>query len=67
VRALVREHVDGLIIRADTVPVLAKWLAVLMRDGPTREAMAMRAGEVVTRFPLEASLSAWDKLLDTCV
>ena len=67
VRELVREHVDGLIIRADTVQVLAKWLAVLMRDGPTREAMAMRAGEVVTRFPLEASLSAWDKLLDTCV
>jgi len=66
VRDLVREHVDGLIIRADTVEVLAKWLAVLMRDGPTREAMAMRAGEVVTRFPLEASLSAWDKLLDTC-
>ena len=66
VSSLVREHVDGLIIRADTVEVFAKWLAVLMRDGPTREAMALRAGEVVTRFPLEASLSAWDKLLDTC-
>jgi len=67
VRSLVREHVDGLIIRADTVEVLAKWLAVLMRDGPAREAMSMRASEVVTRFPLEASLSAWDELLDTCV
>jgi glycosyltransferase involved in cell wall biosynthesis len=66
VTSLVREHVDGLIIRADTVEVLAKWLAVLMRDGSTREAMARRAREVVTRFPLEASLSAWDKLLDTC-
>jgi glycosyltransferase involved in cell wall biosynthesis len=66
VSSLVRERVDGLIIRADTVEVLAKWLAALMRDGPTRAAMAMRAGEVVTRFPPEASLSAWDKLLDTC-
>ena len=66
VSSLVRERVDGLIIRADTVEVLAKWLAALMRDGPTRAAMAMRAGEVVTRFPPEASLSAWDRLLDTC-
>ena len=66
VTSLVREHVDGLIIRADTVEVLAKWLAVLMRDGSTREAMSRRAREVVTRFSLEASLSAWDKLLDTC-
>ncbi len=44
--------------------MLAKWLAVLMRDGPTRQAMATRAPEVVTRFPLEASLSGWDKLLN---
>ena len=66
VRSLVREGIDGVIVKEDSVAVLAKWLAMLMRDGPTREAMAMRAPEVVTRFPLEASLSAWDKLLDTC-
>jgi GalNAc-alpha-(1->4)-GalNAc-alpha-(1->3)-diNAcBac-PP-undecaprenol alpha-1,4-N-acetyl-D-galactosaminyltransferase len=64
VRSLVREHIDGVIVREESV--LAKWLAALMRDGPAREQMAMRAREVVTRFPLEASLSAWDDLLDTC-
>ena len=64
VHSLVREGIDGVIVKEDSVAVLAKWLAALMRDGPTRQEMATRAPEVVTRFPLEASLSAWDELLN---
>lgn len=66
VRSLVREGVDGVIVKDDSPAVLAKWLATLMRDGPTRRAMSRRAPEVVKRFPLEASLLAWDELLNTC-
>jgi GalNAc-alpha-(1->4)-GalNAc-alpha-(1->3)-diNAcBac-PP-undecaprenol alpha-1,4-N-acetyl-D-galactosaminyltransferase len=65
VRSLVRHRVDGFIVNGDTVEVLASALANVMRDERTRQAMAMRAAEVVTRFPLEASLSAWDELLDS--
>lgn len=63
VRSLVRHGIDGLIVNGDSVEALARSLATLMRDGPARAAMSRRAPEVVERFPLEASLSAWDKLL----
>ena len=61
-RSLVRDRVDG-IISNDTVPALARDLATLMRDDAKRAAMAERAREVVTRFSLESSLTAWDRLL----
>ena len=64
VRSLVRDGVDGLIVREDSVAALAKALSTLMGDEATRRAFATRAPEVVTRFPLEASLSAWDQLLE---
>ena len=64
VRSLVRDGVDGLIVSEDSVPALAKALSALMGDETRRRAFATRAPEVVTRFPLEASLTAWDKLLE---
>ena len=65
VRSLVRDGVDGVIVREDSVSALAGSLSALMRDEPRRQAFAERAPEVLTRFPLEASLSAWDELLST--
>lgn len=65
VRALVRDGIDGVVVTEDSVDALARSLAAIMRDGPTRQRMAMRAAEVVNRFPLEASLGAWDQLLKT--
>lgn len=67
VRALVRDEIDGLIVRENSVAALARALSALMGDEERRHACAQHAGEVVTRFPLEASLSAWDELLDTVV
>lgn len=63
VRSLVRDGVDGVIVREDSVSALAESLSALMRDDQRRRTFAMRAPEVVTRFSLEASLAAWDKLL----
>ena len=65
VRSLVRDGIDGLIVREDSVSALAKALSTLMGDEAKRRAYATRAPEVVTRFPLEASLSAWDELLQS--
>jgi len=62
IRSLVRDRIDG-IISNDTIPALARDMATLMRDDQKRSAMAKRAREVVDRFSLEHSLSAWDKLL----
>lgn len=63
VRSLVRDGIDGVIVNDDSVSSLARSLAVVMRDGAARHALATRASEVVSRFSLEASLAAWDKLL----
>lgn len=61
-RALVRDRIDGMVSN-DTVPALARDLATLMRDDEKRAAMAERAREVVNRFSLQESMSAWGKLL----
>ena len=61
-RSIVRHGVDGMVSN-DTIEALARDLATLMRDDGKRTAMGERAREVVDRFSLEASLSAWDQLL----
>lgn len=61
--SLVRDGVDGLIVDAGGASALSSALASLMGDGAAREALAARAPEVLTRFPIESSLRAWDALL----
>lgn len=64
VRDLVRDGVDGVIVRTDTTTALAGGLRSLMADDAARSALAARAAEVVTRFSLDSALGAWDALLD---
>lgn len=66
VRALVRNGIDGVIVRGE-LPELAAALESLMRDEGRRSALAARAPEVLTRFPIESALQAWDDLLDDVV
>ena len=61
-RSIVRHGVDGMVSN-DTVEALARDLATLMRDDDKRAVMGERAREVVMRFSLDSSLSAWDKVL----
>ena len=65
VYALVRHRVDGLIVGQDSLAALAESLSELMADDEKRREFGRRASEVITRFPLEASLTAWDQLLDS--
>jgi glycosyltransferase involved in cell wall biosynthesis len=64
VRSLVRDGVDGLIVREDRGSQLARALASLMQDDAAREEMAMRAPEVIQRFSIESALAKWDALLE---
>jgi glycosyltransferase involved in cell wall biosynthesis len=62
VRSLVREGIDGLIVDDDSPEALASALASLMGDDERRKAFAGRAGEVLSRFPMELALKKWDAL-----
>lgn len=62
VRSLVRDGIDGVIVPVESA--LAPALAALMEDDAARMAMAARASKVITRFPIESALKAWDALLD---
>jgi glycosyltransferase involved in cell wall biosynthesis len=63
VRSLVRDGVDGLIVTGG-ISELASALASLMSDGARRKAFAERAPDVLTRYPFESSLQAWDALIE---
>lgn len=63
VRSLVRDEVDGVIVRENSMAALAAALARLMDDNVRRQALAARAPEVVIRFSMEAALEQWDVLL----
>jgi glycosyltransferase involved in cell wall biosynthesis len=62
VRSLVRNGVDGIIVHTNSA--LLQALGWLMGDEAARKALAARALEVIRRFPIEASLKAWDTLLN---
>jgi glycosyltransferase involved in cell wall biosynthesis len=64
VRSLVRDGIDGLIVRTNSISALASALASLMGNDAARAAFAARAPEVLTRFSIESSLKMWDTLLD---
>lgn len=64
VRSLVRDGVDGLIVRRNGISALSSALGSLMGDEAARKGLAARAPEVLTRFPLDSSLQAWDALLE---
>jgi GalNAc-alpha-(1->4)-GalNAc-alpha-(1->3)-diNAcBac-PP-undecaprenol alpha-1,4-N-acetyl-D-galactosaminyltransferase len=64
VRSLVRDGIDGLIVNSDSPAALASALASLMSNDEARQAMAVRAPEVITRFSIESVLEKWDALLE---
>jgi glycosyltransferase involved in cell wall biosynthesis len=67
VRSLVRDGVDGLIVRPFRRAALAQALASLMGDEDKRQSFAARAPEVVNRFSMESALQQWDELLGQVV
>lgn len=64
VRSLVRDGVDGLIVRPRGITALAAALASLMGNDARRMSFAARAPEVLNRFPMESSLELWEQLIE---
>jgi GalNAc-alpha-(1->4)-GalNAc-alpha-(1->3)-diNAcBac-PP-undecaprenol alpha-1,4-N-acetyl-D-galactosaminyltransferase len=67
VRSLVRDGIDGFVIAPHVLSAFASAMAILMGDEARRRSMAARAPEVVERFSMQASLQAWDHLLEECL
>ena len=67
VRSLVRDGVDGLLVREEGARAMASALASLMGDDDARAAAAARAPEVLKRFSMSSALRAWAELLDDAV
>lgn len=62
-KALIRDGVDGLLVRNGDTGALAEGLGSVMRDDGMRSRMAARAPEVLVRYGVEAVMARWDELL----
>jgi glycosyltransferase involved in cell wall biosynthesis len=62
-RDIIREGLDGLLVRpVGDVQRLQSAMAILMEDDQMREAMTIRAREVLERFSVIKALKAWECL-----
>jgi glycosyltransferase involved in cell wall biosynthesis len=64
VRSLVRDGIDGVIVRSRGISALAAALDSLMGNDARRMSFAARAPEILNRFPMEASLELWEQLIE---
>lgn len=62
-KALIRDGVDGLLVRNGDTAALVEGLGSVMRDDALRARMAARAPEVLARYGVEAVMARWDELL----
>ncbi len=63
VRTIVRDGIDGRIV-IGSEHALSVALADVMSDEKARKALASRAAEVRTRFPIDTALRKWDVVLN---
>jgi len=64
---IVRDDVDGLLVRSDDAAALAKAMAALMDDEPRRRRLGARAEEVVERFDVHQIMAIWARVIDHIV
>ena len=62
-KSLIRDGVDGLLVRNGDTGALVEGLGSVMRDDAMRARMAARAPEVLDRYGVEAVMARWDELL----
>jgi GalNAc-alpha-(1->4)-GalNAc-alpha-(1->3)-diNAcBac-PP-undecaprenol alpha-1,4-N-acetyl-D-galactosaminyltransferase len=62
-REIIRDGVDGLLVRPEDPVALAAALANLMSDAGARARLAARAGEVVQRFSGERVMALWEGVI----
>jgi glycosyltransferase involved in cell wall biosynthesis len=64
---IVRDDVDGLLVRGDDATALATAMAALMADEPRRRRLGARAVEVVERFDIHQVMGSWETVIDHVV
>jgi glycosyltransferase involved in cell wall biosynthesis len=63
-RAIIRDHIDGVLVPNGDIPAFADALASLMGSPECRATLAARAPEVLERFGVERVMTVWDAMLD---
>lgn len=63
IRQIIRDGVDGLLVRAEDPSALAVGLERLMDDEEERGRLALKALEITDRFGLEKTMARWEQLV----
>ena len=63
-KRIVRNDVDGLLVRSDDAPALANAMAALMDDEARRLRLAQHAADVTKRFEVRHIMGMWETVID---
>lgn len=63
IRQIIRNGIDGLIVRAADISALASALDNLMADEGERRRLASKGLEITERFDLEKTMASWEQLV----
>ena len=63
IRQIIRDGVDGLLVRAEDPSALAAALDRLMDDEEERRRLALKALEITERFGLDKTMARWEQLV----
>jgi glycosyltransferase involved in cell wall biosynthesis len=61
---IVRDDVDGLLVRGDDATALAGAMATLMDDEPRRQRLGARAVDVIERFDIDDIMGSWETVIE---
>ena len=64
-REIIRHNTDGRLVPNGDIAALAAALDELLRDDVTRRQLAAHAPEVLTRFGLDRTVSAWEEIFES--
>jgi GalNAc-alpha-(1->4)-GalNAc-alpha-(1->3)-diNAcBac-PP-undecaprenol alpha-1,4-N-acetyl-D-galactosaminyltransferase len=64
---IVRDRIDGVLVSAENVQLLASAMSDIMADDSKRRLFAENAREILNRFPVSRIMKIWEEVLDKAV